>query len=321
MHIDEHPMTAITDTLTGDICMLVLGSIGDRPRKMPAEIQRAMRGIFLDAVNAGVKGEHMRAEPLQNIIAAMEGEVTLTQRRWIPCSSVFPPIPKVLADFGVEEYYEAVGEIRGPAVTLTGLAARIGSTFDYIKTDIEGLDGPVIKSAGELLDRCLVVTMELRFLPNYEGEPYFDEVVGDMRAGGFEILRVDVENWRYDTKNRAQFFDGRSVHADVTFVRSPERIIAGPDPYENFVRQIIILTMIGRFSYAEYLLERHLGGASTDLRSELAALIVDSARREGIWPARWAALPELQKLYRALRSKLGRLLKDKSGFKLTHIGS
>jgi Methyltransferase FkbM domain len=320
-YVNEHPMTAIDDILSGDICLLVLGSIGDRPGSMPVDIQRRMRGIFLDAVNARVEGGHMRIEPLQNIVAATKGEVTLTQRRWIPCSSIYPPFPAVLADFGMEEYYEPVAEIRGAAVTLTDLAARYGIVFDYIKTDIEGLDGPVIQSAGAALNQCLVVTMELRFLPNYEGEPYFDEVVRDMRTRGFEVLRVDVENWRYDTSHRAQFFDGRSVHADVTFVRTPKEIMAGPNPREGLVRQIIILTMIGRFSYAEHVLEKYLVGAPAALRSELNALIVKGARRDTIWLARWTGLPELQKLYRAARSKVGRMLKDKSGFKLTHIGS
>ena len=313
-------MSAITDTINGDIGLLVLGSIGDRPGKMPIEIQRRMRGIFLDAVNAKVKGGAMRVEPLQSIVAAADGEATLTQRRWIPCSSIYPPITSIIRDFGIEDYYQPVREIRAEAVTVAGLAARYGIAFDYIKTDIEGLDGPVIQSAGAVLDQCLVATMELRFLPNYEGEPYLDEVVRDMRSRGFDVLRVDVNNWRYNTRHQRDFLDGRVTDADVTFVRSPTRIAAGPRPQEDFLRQILILAMIGRPSYAEHLLEKYLADAPAALRAEIAALIVSSARRGILWPARWFNLPELQRLYRALRSKLGRRLKDKSGFKLTHIG-
>jgi hypothetical protein len=314
-------MSSIVDHISGELCFLLLGSIGDRPRRLPASLQPHIRGFFLDAVNARIDDSRMQAVQIEGIVAAQEGQVTLTQRRWIPGSSVPPMLEPVVAAFGIEEYVIPVKQITAPAITLSGLAERYGVSFDFIKTDIEGLDGPVIQSAGALLDRCLVATMELRFLPNYEGEPHFDEVTRYMRSHGFEILRVDVANWRYKTRHQQQFFDGRAILADTTFVRAPEFILAeGQKAQERFLRQILILTMIGRASYAEYLLEHYLADAPAALRAEVSALITANAAQDTWFVARWLGLPELHFFYKALRSRVGRLLRDKSGFKFKHTG-
>jgi hypothetical protein len=225
----------------------------------------------------------------------------------------------VVQDFGQEEYVRAVKEITLPAITLKSMASRNGVTFDYIKTDIEGLDGPVACSAPEVVERSLVMTMELRFLPFYEGEPHFDEVVKFMRELGFDVLRLDIEHWRYATKNRKSHLDGRSVYANTTFVRSVDRILEGPDSQHLFVKQIVILCMVGYPSYAEHLLENYLGNSSPDLQNELSRLIQSSVV-QGVGPlARFLDLPELSNVYWALRRKVAMAVKRRR-FKMEHVG-
>ena len=270
-------MSEISNHFPTDSCLLVLGSVGDILDRIPVPVRSHKRVFFLDAVNESASAEGVRTELIRGIVAPAPGPVRLTVRNFPLCSSIPDISADVVENFGLQDYARPTGVICENANTISEIAARYGVIFDYIKTDIEGMDGPVIMSLGPLLDSVLMITMELRFLPNYAGEPYFNDVVAYMRSRGFEILHLKVENWLYDVPGRDRDRRGRSVHADTTFVRNP-----GALSESQIVRLAGLLCTTGFHNFARHSIERTKGA----LRDELIAMIDASRpalRRAPLW--------------------------------------
>lgn len=69
----------------------------------------------------------------------------------------------------------------------------------YLKVDTQGYEQPVIEGAGEFLDRCLAVELELSLKTLYEDQPLIGEMIELMRSKGF-----------YPTNLEPEFVDPRS---------------------------------------------------------------------------------------------------------------
>jgi FkbM family methyltransferase len=81
----------------------------------------------------------------------------------------------------------------------------------FIKIDTQGYEGQVLDGATEILDRSVGLNVELSFIPLYEGQPLFDEMVDRIRGAGFAFWGI----WSgiHDPET------GRMLQADATFFR------------------------------------------------------------------------------------------------------
>lgn len=280
----------------------MLGSAGDQLCSPQGFGGAEVVGVDALSPKMAIPGEEVLA-----ILAPVRGETTLKVRAFEPSSSIPELLPGRAEEFGLEEYVRTLRTITAPAVTLAELAEQLGP-FDAIKLDIEGLDGPLLMAAPQALAGCLVVQMELRFLPFYEGEPHLDELVLWMRERGFEVVRVDVEHWRYaDARGLSR--NGRSVFADVIFARRAD----GLGERER-IRMIRCLGMFGQKSYAA-----HLASAlSPEQRSSLLEFLRACKDSPSRWmvPEPWLALGDF---VRAARRWLGRHLRPPR-FRFEHQG-
>ena len=61
---------------------------------------------------------------------------------------------------------------------------------DYLKIDVQGAELDVLRGAAETLKNCLVVEIEVEFVPLYENQPLFSDVDNFMRRHGFFLHRL-----------------------------------------------------------------------------------------------------------------------------------
>ncbi len=258
----EAPLPRLRDLLTTPLHFLMLGSSGD-VLKLPRGLADKVSVLSVDAVAPGLGGPFI---PIQQIVAPKAGKVTFVQRAFAGCSSIAQPRPALVKAYGLEALYEEKNRCEVESTSLGELALRHGvDRWHWIKTDLEGLDFEVVKSLGDGVRQTLVLQMELRFEPFYEGEPHFHTVAGYLADRGFDLLDLAIERWRYVTPNRLLPTKGRATYCDAVFVnRDPG------GPIADVLAQALILGILGYLNYAEYLVQR-----VRDAQPEAASEIID----------------------------------------------
>ena len=71
---------------------------------------------------------------------------------------------------------------------------EIGRELDFqenlfVKIDVQGYEGPVLRGGQATLRRAAVVLIETSFAPLYRGQLLFADVLGQMGALGFSFSR------------------------------------------------------------------------------------------------------------------------------------
>jgi FkbM family methyltransferase len=85
-------------------------------------------------------------------------------------------------------------------------------TVPFLKIDTQGYEDRVLSGARELLKQVQGLQLELSFVPLYEGQKLFDELVEELRVLGFSIWAI----W----PGLADPTSGRMLQVDVTFFRT-----------------------------------------------------------------------------------------------------
>ena len=101
-----------------------------------------------------------------------------------------------------------------PVTTVAELvdARRIDPGRTLLKIDTQGYEAPVLDGAGSLLESFAGVSLELSFVPLYDGQQLFDDLTTRLRGRGFTLYGLD-----------AGFGDprsGRMLQCDGLFVRT-----------------------------------------------------------------------------------------------------
>lgn len=146
----------------------------------------------------------------QIAIGAQEGEVEINVAGNSFSSSVLPML---------EDHIKAapdsvrVAVERVPQVPLD-IAARgyvRDSDVTFIKIDTQGYEGFVLDGAIELVGKAVGLHVEVSFVPLYDGQPLFDEIVDRVRDAGFCLW--GIWNGIHDPES------GRMLQVDATFFR------------------------------------------------------------------------------------------------------
>lgn len=123
-------------------------------------------------------------------------------------------LPMTSAHTGAAPGSEYVGTERVPVTTVAALVEdeRIDPARTWLKIDTQGYEAPVLDGAGELVGEFAAVQLELSFVPLYDGQALFDELVARLTASGLVLFGLD-----------AGFSDprtGRTLQCDGVFVRA-----------------------------------------------------------------------------------------------------
>lgn len=99
-------------------------------------------------------------------------------------TSPLPPCASTLALF--EQYRSnatVLETVRVPTRPLDGVA-EIGEV-DFIKIDTQGWEQIIIAHGRDTLQRCVMMQLEVSFVPLYEGQPSFADIHGEAMDQGF----------------------------------------------------------------------------------------------------------------------------------------
>jgi len=63
-------------------------------------------------------------------------------------------------------------------------------TVDLLKLGLQGYELEALKGCGKLLERIKIITIEIEFVPLYDGQPLFGDIDVYLRAQGFRMLNL-----------------------------------------------------------------------------------------------------------------------------------
>jgi hypothetical protein len=284
------PMTETIRLLTGDFVLLDLGSANAVGlfRDFPS-LSAAITLIAVDAREdrGRASGSFHRVLCLRKAVSGVAGKRAFYSRAFPECSSFLEPKQDLVAAYGMERYFQLKEVLKLECATVSELLAEQKiRRVDLFKTDLEGLDFEILRSAPELVSQSLCVQSELRFQPIFQGEPPFHEVVSYLAGLGFELVHLRAETWKYATASRKLLRDGRTVWTDALFFLAPAQVRErfADSAWKAFAKQIILARIHGLTNFAEHLHERTRADFPSAVSEELAEFV-----KPGFSFGRWLA--------------------------------
>lgn|GEM_PF-3992295 len=121
-----------------------------------------------------------------------DGPVTLNITGNDQGSSLMPPTPDAIAEFGEAFHVERTVTVAGRR--LDGLMAELklpAQSFSLLHLDIQGAEAMALRGATGLLQHVQVVLSEINFMEHYEGCAQIEEVDDLLEAAGFTRVAID----------------------------------------------------------------------------------------------------------------------------------
>lgn len=271
-------MKLLNEALKNHFTIVNLGCIGDADYRLPPAIVNALTVVEVDAEGAAnTQSNYHRKIQIAAPIAAEPGKKTFIRNSFAGTCSLLRPRAGKVDEFGMEQYFQVLGETEMDCETIPQLLDRNQLTsLDFLKTDVEGLDSAIIRSCEKYFGRTLAFQAELRFDPFYESEPSFHETVSLLASHGYEVLDIlHIDRWKYRTPGWKRHLEGRAVWADFLFFLKPEKLTAnfGDDAPLAIAKQIILACMLGKKNYGEFLLGRFDKILPDEWKKELRSLV------------------------------------------------
>lgn len=139
------------------------------------------------------------ARYLPYAVADRVGEQTLFLTRSPWCSSLLRPRQDWLNRLEFYRLFDVVETAKVNVVTLASVNEVQTRDFDIVKVDVQGMELPILRNSGRLLEQVFAVETETGFIQNYEGETTFGEIDVFMRAQGFRLF--DLTTHRQPRRN------------------------------------------------------------------------------------------------------------------------
>lgn len=133
-------------------------------------------------------------------ISGSSGENILYKTKSIYCYSLLKPNKEWLDRFTFSDLFEITGQEKIQTRTLKEIKELKGLEVDIIKTDTQGLELPILKNAGEFLEKAFYVETETGFVENYIGETTYAQIDEFMRSQGFILFDINTSH-RISRKN------------------------------------------------------------------------------------------------------------------------
>ncbi len=251
-------MSHITELLKGDFTIVDLGSSTAKDNPFLVKFFPAITSIEIDALSPGETSAKLfyKNVKINKGIHVNSNKNTFYARKYFQCSSFLRTNTNVVAMYGQENITALDRAIEMECITLPEiLQAENINRVDFLKTDLEGLDHAILKSATPYLKDALVVQSELRFQPFYENEPPAFATWHFLHEMGFELITIKPESWKYNTRDRLLYRDGRLVWGDFIFFRKIDQ--DETDAYKLILKQILLAKSLQLHNHAAYLFETH----------------------------------------------------------------
>ena len=263
-------MGNLSASLAGNFVIINLGSGGDFDYDLTSDFRRSITLVELDAqTGATIRAEYFKRHNVTAFVAGKAGTRIFTVHKYPYCSSLNTVNPELIKKYGLDEHYKIMLGQEVECTTLSSVLDSLSITsVDFLKTDLEGEDLSVVKSIGDKVQDCVAVQMELHIEPYFEVKPNIYDAVEYLSNFGFELCCLRPEFWKMKTKNAHLHRDGRIVWADCLFLK---KLPNNPEPL-SVAKQIVILSMLQRRGYAEYLAETYNNILPKEWEFEIASL-------------------------------------------------
>ena len=135
---------------------------------------------------------------------------------------------------------------------------------DFIKLDTQGNELNILKGGVATLRKTLGIQIEVEFLPVYNAQPLFGDVIVFLADHGFEFIDfISLNRWERDAFNGL----GQCMIGDALFLRTPEKFLEQCPVKKSVSSYLAILLLYRRFD----LIDKTLLVLSADLRREYKA--------------------------------------------------
>lgn len=130
-----------------------------------------------------------------------DGAETLYKTRSIFCYSLLKPNQEWLDRFAFHALFDVQEEEVIPVRAIHEIEELSQFSPDVIKIDVQGLELPILRKAGRLLESAFYVETETGFTANYLGETTFSQLDAFMQANHFLMFDINT-NHRIPRNNR-----------------------------------------------------------------------------------------------------------------------
>tara|TARA_R110001592_G_scaffold57277_1_gene174160 strand:+ start:37596 stop:38579 length:984 start_codon:yes stop_codon:yes gene_type:complete len=105
-------------------------------------------------------------------------------------SSLLKPDPNIIQRVWREgDGFNVIAEMEIDCITLSAFCAREGITrIDHIKIDTQGTELEILEGAADMLSRISVISSEVEFVPLYQEQPLFEDILGFLRSHSFRFI-------------------------------------------------------------------------------------------------------------------------------------
>jgi len=115
-----------------------------------------------------------------------------------------------------------VGEISVECTRLDAILSPLSGEVVMVKADTQGLELPILRSAGELLGNVCLIELEMSMVELYSGQALFREVDEFLLRRRFELKSVEEGFFDSDSGELLQI-DGIYANLDVDISRAAQR--------------------------------------------------------------------------------------------------
>ncbi len=175
-------------------------------------------------------------------------------------TSLYQVRPDVAALVGFQRATRTAGAVPIQTTRLDDIAGV--PPVDYLKIDVQGSELSIISHAVAKLSEAVLIQVEVRFLPLYEGEPSFGELDRELRRQGFLfhdfafLKRLALQSKSAGLLRRRSF--RQVVDGDAFYVRDLTRVAAMTDA-QLWRLAVLAESVVGSPNLAIFALD-HLAG-------------------------------------------------------------
>jgi FkbM family methyltransferase len=188
-----------TADLDGGIQLIDVGASGSLDRKWrPIQQWINLTGFDPNADECQRLSEQRNrlksANYLPYALAGEAREATMYKTKSIYCYSLLKPKQEWLRRFAFHDLFEVTGTESIQTHRLRDLVELCDVDVDAIKVDTQGLELPILSTAGPLLDRAFYVETETGFVQQYAEETTFSQIDEFMRNRGFLMFDMNTRH-------------------------------------------------------------------------------------------------------------------------------
>lgn len=159
-------------------------------------------------------------------LGARDGEQPFHLCRSRGTSSCYRPNRTWLERFPDPQRYDVVETQTVRVRSLDSLrrdaSARLPSSIDFLKLDVQGAELDVLHGAGETLRQVTGIEVEVEFAPLYEGQPLFRDVDAYLEERGFSLFKLRRKSWvRRNRQQHPRISAGQLIAGDALYLRDP----------------------------------------------------------------------------------------------------